>query len=752
MKLDAPAVSFMDKRKTLLSSSLIILLVISSAYSSILLAGLWLTSRSDSIKAAAESVSPGLNWSPYAYAPVRLKQKAHTASMLERELEVSVSEVDVLEEEGVVKQVICIQVTADSSPIEGASVYVNARFVGYTDASGFVYCELEPGTYLISARKVGYVPSAELYWTVEEASLREKLMEKLEAIREKLPPILVMKDLYPEHFVLGDDESYTVTAIAIDNKGLSYAKLLYSNNGADWVEASTEINRLVQTEVVEFRTSLPKIFEVKGTIPPHQAGTVVFYKFVVEDLDGNEFEGPMGLYFVVDDESSLKVMIVDPWVKLWLLKQNAKQFTETLSDMAVYDVGAKWFGQLLEEAQKVKKFNIVKRHYWERIGNYNFIIVNPDEVEASLEEFKPNVIILSNLLLNEWVVPDELIRYCRGSNAGLIATHGTIFDEVVWTGNTREEATEVGARAHVGDTPEAYENETVALLLGLILSPIVEYGRDQIAEFLCKSEDPYSQAIGRAIGTTPLHPSYVPFSGRFIVEEQHEVTQGLGTEFEVEIPSSVYTERHRAYTTLGWQYVFPSKLSSVTKEKVVKIKEKVEPLYEELCEFGFTYAGHRSTAEDLMSGLDLELLDSAEHLSIEDAKIKISIKGYELEFSGERARLAIEFFKKYRPAKVVAVSDDYLAGVIVHDEWFRADGVRAVYISFEAESSTSDSAWKLLSNSIEWSSKFEFKISEVTQDMAKLLREMGTPLETREVLWLEIVWEGVIRWSKSLFG
>jgi len=28
-----------------------------------------------------------------------------------------------------------------------------------------------------------------------------------------------------------------------------------------------------------------------------------------------------------------------------------------------------------------------------------------------------------------------------------------------------------------------------------------------------------------------------------------------------------------------------------------------------------------------------------------------------------------------------------LAGVIVHDEWFREDGIRLIYITFEAERS-----------------------------------------------------------------
>jgi len=45
-------------------------------------------------------------------------------------------------------------------------------------------------------------------------------------------------------------------------------------------------------------------------------------------------------------------------------------------------------------------------------------------------EFKPKVIVLSNLLLSKWTIPQELISYARENNIGIIATHGTIFDEV----------------------------------------------------------------------------------------------------------------------------------------------------------------------------------------------------------------------------------------------------------------------------------------------------------------------------------
>jgi len=121
----------------------------------------------------------------------------------------------------------------------------------------------------------------------------------------------------------------------------------------------------------------------------------------------------------------------------------------------------------------------------------------------------------------------------------------------------------------------------------------------------------------------------------------------------------------------------------------------------------------------MLSSLDSKLLDSALSLTIEDSKIKVKVEDREVEFNAEKAKSAIELFKKYMPVKAVAISSDYLAGVIVYNEWFRQDGVRAVYITFEAEASKDDSAWRLIDNSVLWASKFEYK----TQEMAKLIEK-----------------------------
>ncbi|RLI85472.1 MAG: hypothetical protein DRO98_06890, partial [Archaeoglobales archaeon] len=285
-------------------------------------------------------------------------------------LEVTIREVEVIEEQGKVKQVTKIYVTADGTPVEKAEVYANDEIIGYTDSNGVLTHKFEPGVYVILAKKTGYLPTAGFSLNINEEELREKLREKVEEVREKLPPIVVMTDLHPKYFVIGDDESHTVSAIICDERGLKHAKLLYSTDGVNWREAESGVSTLTSIDLLKSELTSPQVYEIKGTIPPQNAGTVIFYKFVAEDDDENEAESPTGMYFVVDDENNLRIVIVDPWVKLWLFKLNAEKYADTASKMISYRIEAEWLSKACDDAKKAKKFDIMKRHYWERLGKY----------------------------------------------------------------------------------------------------------------------------------------------------------------------------------------------------------------------------------------------------------------------------------------------------------------------------------------------------------------------------------------------
>lgn len=157
-------------------------------------------------------------------------------------LELTVTEVKVVKEQGKLKQVVNIHVTADGKPVK-AEVYANDKLLGYTNSNGLLIYEFEPGIYVIVAKKTGYLPATGFTLNVNEEELKRKLEEKVEEVREKLPPIVLMKDLHPKYFVVGDDEIYEVSAVICDDKGLKYAKLLYSMDGTSWKEKRKVVSK-----------------------------------------------------------------------------------------------------------------------------------------------------------------------------------------------------------------------------------------------------------------------------------------------------------------------------------------------------------------------------------------------------------------------------------------------------------------------------------------------------------------------------
>lgn len=389
--------------------------------------------------------------------------------------------------------------------------------------------------------------------------------------------------------------------------------------------------------------------------------------------------------------------------------------------------------------------------------DYNIIIVDPEELKNALG-FEPAVIVLSNIWLDQWDLADngleDLIDYIRKNHAGLIATHGTLFDEVVWRECKREEATEVGPRGQIGDKLDVYysrEDETLSMSLGFPLMPLAEYVRDQIATGLCEAAkqqtDPRSraalEATGRAVGSTPLSSPYVPFSGNLIVEERHPVVEGLPEKFKIEVPSFYNEIGADAYTLVGWQYILPIDIRKVTQERAEIAKEKVEPFYEKVSEYQSEVIGVSVPKEHLLDGLDGKILNNITEASISDQKVTVTLEGK--EYTIQLDKKALEEIAKRLPVRTIALSDDFLGGILVYDEWFRQDGHRAVYFSFELEAMRDEKAKQLLINSIEWTRGFEFTLLEELDVLAKqtleeakdfrgLITEYPPPIEVSKTL------------------
>ncbi len=566
---------------------------------------------------------------------------------------------------------------------------------------------------------------------VATVTVKGRIAEKVEA---KIPPV-VLTELYPPYFVVGDDKGYRVGAVVIHNAKLEEVELLFKVNNGPWREVPAEfISGVIPQDLKEAvgrYAKLPAATEgyYEAEIPAQSSGSIVWYKFRAVDIDGNEMESTMGVYFVVEDESKTRVMVVDPGMELWWAKENLlhfKNLTEHFTSYMIPDDAIEQYLKLSRVADKYSAY-VVQRHHWEFLAKrYNVVVVNPDEMVDVLKSFKPSVILISNIWLDKWDLSehgmDRLVRYIREKHAGVIATHGTLFDQLLWKKCTRKEAEKIGPRGQVGDRPEIYLNpdeETIALSLGLFPMPLFEYLRDKAAEYLCQNPNPTLRAAGKVLGSTPLLVPYVPFSGNLLVEEGHPIVEGLPGKFSIKIPSAYSELGIPAYTTVGWQYILPANISKVVHERSEIAKEKARSFLHKVSEYYGEATGRPAPYKEMLTGVE-------GNVGVALARMEVSPE-LEASFTLDGANISTELDERVvgkivdkLPVRVVVLSDDMLAGIVVDDEWYRRDGHRSVYFSFEVEASDDEVSEKLLTNAVEWAKDWEYTLP---RDLRTLARE-----------------------------
>ena len=621
---------------------------------------------------------------------------------------------------------ITATVTSDGVHIEGATVLVDNVSIGTTDINGQVNHTFDSkGAYLITAEKDGYIPAIGATLIVTEV-----------VIKDIVPPIIILKELYPKYFVVGDDEAYKVQATVIDNTAIKKISLFYRVDDGEWKEVEMRFESEAPSEIIDIvLAEIPHVVTgvYASEIQSQKAGVFVDYKVKAEDKANNSMESTLGMYFVCDDEAA-KVMVVDPSMKLWFYKENALHFKKQAEQYSNYHIPEKIWVEYIKLGDRSKEYSkyIIPRHWWEMVAEkYNIKVVDHEELTYALN-FKPSVIILSNIWLDQWDLADngmkDLIRYVRENNAGLIATHGTLFDGLIWmTPPERDGAIEVGPRGQIGDKLEVYtmymEKETVSMALGFPLMPLAEFIRDQIAEIAGSVLMPVDGgATGIAIGSVPLAVPYVPFDGNLIVEERHPVVEGLPDKFKIKIPSfydELRIEEIDAYTLVGWQYILPSDIRKETQDRAQIAKGRAETYYEKISEYQSQVTGVSIPKEHLLKGLDGKEFNAITEMKI-DPELKATITLDGREYTIQLDRGALEEITKRAPIKTIVLSEDFLGGILVYDEWFRPDGHRSVYFSFELEAARDETSKKLLINSIEWTKGFEFKLLE---ELEKVSRE-----------------------------
>jgi len=331
-----------------------------------------------------------------------------------KKLEISAPDVATVGEE------VTITVTADGTLVEGADVSANGIGIGKTDSNGQLkYTFTEAGPVVLIAEKPGYLPAAEFTLRIEPVPTptvpptptvtpsptitifptpsppliitSPPVTLPIPAlptpsITDEIPPLVILKELHPKYFVVGDDEKYKAEALVIDNVGVKSALFLYRINGGEWREIETRFEEIPLSEIksalgVELpKAKIPHPGLYISEIPSQTAGTFVEFKARAEDVNGNAVESPIGMYFVTDDESETKVMVIDPSLKVWLCKENALHFKKQVEQCAKYEIPAGIWQKYEEIADTAERYEncVIQRHWWEMIAeNYNIIAHPP---------------------------------------------------------------------------------------------------------------------------------------------------------------------------------------------------------------------------------------------------------------------------------------------------------------------------------------------------------------------------------------
>ena len=560
---------------------------------------------------------------------------------------------------------------------------------------------------------------------------------------DKIPPLVIdestIQGTLLELLVVHAGESYTVEALVADDRGIDKVSLLYKVNDREWQEVQMEKESMLGglEEILDNLKIVPTVYgRYKAQIPPQQAGSEVWYKIVATDKSGNSFES-VPRYYIVDNPSGKKVLIVDPSFMQWYAKEVAPQLQNLLKQLKE-NYGVKIqietrIEEFLENATLARDYQgyLFPKHYWNVLAkDYQIRILKNFNLQE-VYSFEPKVIILSNVWLNPWELSpeeqNELVKYLREHNGGLIATHGTLYDLIIY--ESPEKQIEVGVPKHVGNINVLYsgvklpqlgsqqkvcdvvksKSETLATVLGFELAPLVEQAKKTLADTLYEAEQ---VEVATMIGSMPLFPAYIPFLGKLEVREAHPVLSGLPSEFKIEIPSAYEKVGMNGYTLSGWQFILPSEIFHRIRERWESIKSESQEFLNKVSEYQERTLGE-SPLRYQERALNGALIDSISKLQFGENDFTIEILGNKRTIPApkevlEKSRI-LKLAGELGLARAFAVSDDGRAGIVVRDEPYLQCGIRTVYFSFEVEAGEDENSHKLLRNAVEWASSFEYK-------------------------------------------
>jgi len=567
--------------------------------------------------------------------------------------------------------------------------------------------------------------------------------------------------LGPHGWVVEGGESVRVLTIAFDEKSQPKLRFEYRVGETDWISVTitnssvmdylsslvNSINEAINTlenkinqdygcSACRVRLSIPRssltIRIAEANIPPQNPGTYVMFRAIATDVDENTMVSPIGMYYVVNKSSATRILVIDPHILLWLSIENLRSVVNISKSVYSYGIPddiSRPIAHIKSVSGSVERYGIVSFHHWEYLGKYyNIYIAWPKSNVANLlNTFKPSVIILSSLGLglqsgsiwdwdlrdisaDERSLLDTLASYIKTSHAGLIATHAALSDWIVWT--SCGERVKVGARGHIGynlSDMDILNERTVVALLGMPELALWEHVRDVAAMTIC-IEQP---EIGMLIGSIPLQVPYVPWNGVLrLTPEAKDLGWDLPQEFTVEMPTLFKEYGFKAYTEVGWQLVLPRALAYVAwnssyeaRERFAMFRGRFSMLIGNVTDEIVDEMKLRSYLDRALGGGLRDFYRSLNTARIRGSILNISIPigvGRVLNISIDVGKEALLNILQRMPVKIIALSPDGLAGIVVHDKFWDPNGYRAVYFSFEIEAVSGDIAEKLLVNAVEW--------------------------------------------------
>ena len=500
-----------------------------------------------------------------------------------------------------------------------------------------------------------------------------------------------------------------------------------------------------------------------ATIPSQDAGSYV--KYIANVTDSNNLQGhsPYGFYYVDSSVSTTNILIIDPNLYLWVIQQSTSLFKENVETYIQYKIPNYLMGNistLRNYSSMISQYVKPPFRFWNYLGRYKIYITRvSSQIPSLLNELHPNVIILSDLWLGlkssqtssshykdfwDWDLMDTYVNgsnlftylknYIKTNHAGLIVTGGTLSDEVLWISS--EEKIKIGTRGHVGNNLtdiNVDDEKTVAAMLGMQLLPLWEYLRDEIANKLISV--PSTRYLGMLIGSTPLQIPFVPFNGSFSsTAESNYMGWDIPSNFTIKIPLFYSHYGFNAYTQVGWQLGMPSTIAYIAWQMANKMKGHSKSVYENLTYLAGNLTSNNNISEKMLNATTTALhsalstfYNAIQNATINGSKFNLMLNLSKINNTASVKEILLNISKKafdellqLMPTKLVALSTEYLAGILTYDKYWDERGYRSVYFSFDVESSQGFIAKKLLNNAVNWTLQWEYK--NITTLLGNLVR------------------------------